>query len=77
MTKLLDEAIQQLRDLSEDEQDGAADVVFAYISSDERQYVLRPDQVAEVRRIRDDLRNGTTRLATPREVANARKKSSI
>jgi hypothetical protein len=65
MTKLLDEAIQQLRHLPEVEQDAAADALFAYISSDERHYVLRPDQVAEVRRIRDKLRNGMTRLATP------------
>ena len=50
MTKLLDEAIQQLRDLPEEEQDAAADALFAYISSDERQYVLRPEQAAEVRR---------------------------
>ena len=43
MTKLLQEAIEALRELPEDEQDAAADVLIAYISSDERQYrVTRP-----------------------------------
>jgi len=77
MTKLLEQAIDQLRDLPEEEQDAAADVLFAYISSDDRQFVLTPDQVKEVHRIRRDLRNGTTRLATPSEVAAARKKRAI
>jgi hypothetical protein len=77
MTKLLDEAIEQLRDLPADDQDGAADVLFAYISSDERQYRLRPHQVAEVQRIRRALRNGTTRLATSAEIAAAKKKAGV
>jgi hypothetical protein len=77
MTKLLDEAIEQLRDLPADDQDGAADVLFAYISSDERQYRLRPHQVAEVQRIRRALRDGTTRLATNAEVTEAKKKARI
>jgi hypothetical protein len=77
MTKLLQQAIEQLRNLPEEDQDAAADVLFAYISSDERQYVLRPEQVAEVRRIRDNLHNGRTRLATPSEVATAKEKSTL
>jgi hypothetical protein len=72
MTKLLQEAIDQLRELPAEEQDAAADVLFAYISSDERQYSLRPDQVAEVRRTRERLYSGATRLATADEVAAAR-----
>jgi hypothetical protein len=36
MTRLLDEAIEKLRDLPEDEQDAAAEMLFAYIESDER-----------------------------------------
>lgn len=51
MTKLLDEAIEHLRDLPEDEQDSAAEALFAFISSDERQYRLLPHQVSEVQRI--------------------------
>jgi hypothetical protein len=72
MTKLLEQAINELRNLPEDEQDAAADVLFAYIARDERQYRLRPDQVAEVHRIRGALRHGTTRLASNAEVSAAR-----
>jgi hypothetical protein len=50
MTKLLDEAMAQLRDMPEDEQDAAADLVFTYITSDEREYHLLPHQVAQIRR---------------------------
>jgi len=77
MTKLLEEAIHALRNLPDDEQDAAADALFVYISSDERQYQLRPDQVAEVHRIRRALRDGTTRLATTAEVSALRKKSRL
>lgn len=74
MTKYLEEAIEQVRELPEDEQNAAADALFAYISSDERQYTLRPEQVADVRRVRDGLRSGATRLATDAEVAGARRR---
>jgi hypothetical protein len=74
MTKLLEEAIEQLRDLPEDEQDAAADVLFAYISSDAREYQLQPHQVAEVHRIREGLRVGSIRLATETEIRSIRQK---
>jgi len=45
MTKLLEEAIEQLRDLPEDEQDAAADVLFAYISNNAREYYLQLHQL--------------------------------
>jgi hypothetical protein len=74
MTKLLEEAIEQLRDLPEDEQDAAADVLFVYIANDAREYQLRPHQVAEVHRIRRGLRDASTRLATDAEVKTVRQK---
>ena len=77
MTRLLDEAIETIRELPDEEQDAAADVIFAYISNDERQYLLEPHQVAEVQRIRGALRDGGTRLATDDEVAAVRKKSIV
>lgn len=42
MKTLLEEAIEQLRELPDEEQNAAADEVFAYISDDARQYSLRP-----------------------------------
>ncbi len=77
MSKLLQEAIQTLRQLPEDEQDAAADVLFAYISSDEREYHLLPHQAEEVRRIRLDLKTGKTRLATDDEVAQLKNESHL
>jgi hypothetical protein len=77
MSTLLDEAIEQLRDLPEEEQDSAAEALFAFISSDERQYRLLPHQVSEVRRIQRALADGTTRLATDQEIERERKKSRI
>lgn len=74
MTKLLEQAIEQLRELPEEEQDAAADALFAYIASDEREYALHPDQVAEVRRIRENVRNGMVRLATPGEIKTAKRR---
>jgi hypothetical protein len=77
MTKLLEDAIERLRDLPEDEQDDAAEALFAFISSDERQYRLAPHQIAEARRIQRGLRDGSTRLATDEEVRHVRKQSHI
>jgi hypothetical protein len=77
MTKLLEEAIEHLRDLPEEEQDSAAEALFAFISSDERQYRLLPHQVTEVKRIQRALEDGTTRLATDSEIERARKKARI
>jgi len=76
MTKLLDEAIEHLRDLPEEEQDSAAEALFAFISSDERQYRLLPQQVSEVQRIQRSLQDGSTRLATDPEVRRVRKKAA-
>jgi hypothetical protein len=77
MSTLLDEAIEQLRDLPEEEQDSAAEALFAFISSDERQYRLLPHQVSEVQRVQRALQGGTTRLATDQEIERERKKSRI
>ena len=41
MNRSLEQAIQQLRELPEYEQDNAADAVFAYLASEERQYQQR------------------------------------
>ncbi len=50
MSRLLEQVIELLRELPEDEQDDAADVVFAYLTSDERQYQSRRPHVRDHRR---------------------------
>jgi len=77
MTKLLEQAIEQIRELPAEQQDAAADALFAYISNDDRHYALSPDQVAEVDRIRERWHTGKIRLATPDEVAAIRKQSNL
>jgi hypothetical protein len=77
MTKLLDQAIAQLRELSEAEQDAAADALFAHIAGDHRSYRLTEEQVADVKRIQHELRNGTARLLTDDEMAAFWKKCGI
>ncbi|MGO9006462.1 MAG: hypothetical protein ACLQIQ_15185 [Beijerinckiaceae bacterium] len=77
MSKLLEQAIETLRELPEDEQDAAADALFTYISGDERRYHLSSDQAEAVRRIRRDLKTGKTRLATDAEVAALRPTSRL
>lgn len=77
MTTLLDEAIERLRELPDDEQNAAADVLFAYIASDDTAHELRSDQVEEVGRIRDGLASGSTRLATGQEVTQSKSRLGI
>ena len=50
MSRLLEQVIELLRELPEDEQNDAADVVFAYLTSDERQYQCRRPRVRDRRR---------------------------
>jgi hypothetical protein len=63
MTKQLEQAIAQARELSDSEQDAIADALFAHFTGG-KPYRLSAEQAADVARIRDDLRNGRTRLAT-------------
>ena len=75
MTKLLEQAVEQVRELPEEQQNAAADALFAFISSDERDYILSPQQAAEVRRIRERLHSRVTRLACTAEVEASKKKT--
>jgi len=53
MTKLMDEAIRQVAQLSEDEQDAAAGALLDYVKH-MRELELTDEQIAEVRRRRTD-----------------------
>lgn len=57
MTKLLEQAVDQARELTAEEQDAAADVLFAHIANRDRHYGLNANQVEEVKRIRERLRS--------------------
>ena len=77
MTKLLEQAIAKARELSEQDQDAIADALFAHLAGDARPVGLTPDQIADVKRIREDLRAGRTRLATDEETAALWKKCGL
>ena len=77
MTKLLEQAIAKARELSESEQDAIADALFAHLASEGSNIRLTPEQVADVRRIRDDLMSGRTRLATDEETSALWKKCGL
>jgi len=53
MTKRLKEAIQILRELSDDEQDAAALAIFAYLSDDRREGGLSADEPPDIRAVLD------------------------
>jgi hypothetical protein len=61
MTKLFDDAIAQARQLPDEQQDAAAEALFAHLAGG-RDYRLTAEQAEEVERIRDNLRSGRTTL---------------
>jgi ABC-type histidine transport system ATPase subunit len=69
MTKLLDEAIAKARALPESEQDLAAEVLLTVIHHDAPSYHLTPEQIEEVKQIRQDLREGKMNLLSEGEMA--------
>lgn len=77
MTKLLEQAIAKARELSDEEQDAIADALFAHLPGGTARLRLSPEQIADVTRIRNDLRSGRTRLATDEEAAALWKKCGL
>jgi hypothetical protein len=69
MTKLLDEAIAKARALPESEQDLAAEVLLTVIHHDAPSYHLTPEQIEEVKQIRQDLREGRMNPLSEGEMA--------
>jgi len=61
MTKRLEAAVAQVRELPEAEQD-VAEVLFELLSIDEADDALTPEHVAEVKRRQADLQSGNSRL---------------
>lgn len=69
MTKLLEQAIAQVRDLPEPEQDSIAETLFAHMAGGQN-YQLTDAQVEEVTRRRKDFAEGATRNATDAEMTD-------
>jgi putative addiction module component (TIGR02574 family) len=77
MTKLLEDAIAQARKLPENEQDAVAEALFAHIASSDVSYRLTDDQVEEVKRRQQALREGKSRFATDEEMDALWKKCGL
>ena len=68
MTALLEAAIAKARELPEEEQDAAADALFASMAREEVQHRLTPEQADEVKRIQRGLMDGSTTLLSDEEM---------
>ena len=68
MTTMLDEAIAKVRELPDEEQDLAAELLMEVVDRSGSTYHLTPDQEEEVRLTQEGLQNGTVRLLTDEEV---------
>jgi hypothetical protein len=68
ITKLLEQAVLQARDLPGQSQDAAAEALFAHLANEDGRCRLKAGQVEEVKRIRERLQSGETRLASEEEV---------
>lgn len=67
MTRLLEQAIAEVRKLPEADQDMAAEVLLSLARRDEPRYRLTPEQVEEVKLTLREVQEG--KIATDEEVA--------
>ena len=67
MTKLLDQAIETVRQLPDDEQDRAARFLLGFANPDSPRYQISDAQAAEVETARLEVREG--QIATDAEMA--------
>jgi hypothetical protein len=77
MTKLFEEAIAQARRLPEEKQDELAEALFAHMAGSDVRFSLTDEQVLEVTRRRQELRDGTARLASDEEMDALWKKCGL
>ncbi len=67
MTKLLDEAIARVRELSESDQEVAAQFLLSFANPDSDRHQLTDEQLAEVELAKQEVREG--KIATDAEMA--------
>ncbi len=77
MTKLLDKAIDEVRKLSDAQQDLAAEVLLSVVNPTASSYRLTPQQVEEVKQIQRDLRAGIADFASEDEMVALWKKCGL
>ena len=77
MTKLLDDVIDRVRAWPEDRQDEAAQLLLDLEAQRTSRYRLTAEQVLEVQRIQQKLRDGTVTFATDEQMAAFWKKCGL
>jgi hypothetical protein len=77
MTKLLEQAIETVRALSDADQDAAADALFAHLAGGHRQVVLTSSQIEDVKRIQRELAEGRVQRASDEEMATLWRKCGL
>lgn len=66
MTKLLEDAISEARELTADDQAIVGGLILAFTSEKRLTYRLTPEQIEEVKRTRKEVRSGS--IATDEEM---------
>ena len=77
MGKLLDDAVAQAKQLSESEQDIAAEALLSVVHRDAPRYRLSPEQIEDVKRIQREIRAGRMAFATDEQLAALWKKCGL
>ena len=77
MTKLFQDVIERVRQWPEDRQDQAALVLLDLEAQQANRYRLTPEQVREVERIQQQVRDGSAEFATDEQMAAFWKKCDL
>lgn len=77
MTKLLQDVIERVRQWPEERQNEAAHILLDLEAQRTSRLRLSPDQLAEVKRIRQTIRDGSAQFATDEEMDALWKKCGL
>lgn len=77
MTKLFEEAVAKVKKLPDEDQDIAAELLLTLTNAEATTWHLSSEQVEEVKRIQEDLREGRTALITDEEMEAFWKKCGL
>jgi hypothetical protein len=68
MTKLFQEAIEKIKKLSDEDQDIAAELLLTFADANTPQYRLSPEQVEQVKRIQQEIKDGKATFVSDEEM---------
>jgi hypothetical protein len=77
MTKRFEEAVERVKELPDEDQDLAAELLLMVANADSSQYRLSAAQVEEVKRIQQAVREGTATFVSDDDMAAFWKKFGL